>query len=118
MTCASGIDEAELDDVPLAAQLGKHDVHGPADLRQIARLFGDLDWSAVMSASRSLARPAREIGEILGYPRAQPVLRASVRAMWASCFLAGEARSWAETTPKRPVSESEATTRWLRQTST
>src|SRR6266487_4240638 len=45
MTCASEVDEAELDDVPLGAQLGKHDVHAPADLRQIARLFGDLDWS-------------------------------------------------------------------------
>jgi hypothetical protein len=53
MTCASGVDAAELDDVPLAAQLGNHDVHPPADLRQIARLFGDLDWS---DASRELVR--------------------------------------------------------------
>src|SRR5579885_1109583 len=37
----SGVDEAELDDPPLAAELGEHDVHGPADLGEIARLLRD-----------------------------------------------------------------------------
>ena len=47
------VDEAELDDVPLAAQLGKHDVHPQPTCARIARLFGDLDWS---DASRELVR--------------------------------------------------------------
>ncbi len=37
----SGIDKAELDDPPPAAHLRQRDVHSPADLRELARLFRD-----------------------------------------------------------------------------
>jgi hypothetical protein len=60
----SGVDEAKLDDPPLAAEPSGHDVHAPADLGKVARL----PYSMVRNvmASQELPRAAGTVTKKLG----------------------------------------------------